>query len=359
MEKILAILTEDVVFGHTLSEYIVNSHVLNFKVISFYDIVDYMLFKDDNKVWALLTDESIERGRYETDEERIILLSEEECNEENLIFKYQSLDIIVKRIAFILREDNENSILRNHKLEIRAVLSERGGSGVSTFSLILSGVLGRKRNVLFVSLDPFMSPPPDFEIPDGELGELIYSLQLKRAGWIETAHSSIRHGRDFDYILGALSFEDMNSFGCEELRNFLAGLSTDGRYDCVIFDMGRLPACSGVIIEKCEKIYLVGEDNGRLCKQLAWIYKREAETGVVEVKLPLVKQFQQGIPPYSEYENTELFEFARALLANEETSLCNTVADKEEASEKNVMIEEKEPVLTGKRSIMAKLGVRL
>lgn len=360
MEKILAILTEDVVFGHTLGEYIINSHVLNFKVVSFYHIVDYLQFKDSNRVWALLADEAIERSRYETDEEWVILLSEEERNEENVIFKYQSLDITVKRLGFILREEDESSTLRNHKLEVRAVLSERGGSGVTTFALMLSGVLGQKRNVLFVSLDPFMTPPPDFETQDGELGELIYSLRLKKVKWIESAHNSLRHGRDFDYISGVLSFEDINSFGREELRDFLAGLSVDGRYDCVIFDMGRLPPCTSVILEKSERIYLVGEENMHICNQLEWIYGSEGDTRITEVKLPLVKQFQQGMPAYSEFEKSELYDFVSSLVKNEGTFICRVNVDRMGSEEEKLLqVEEEKPTVAEKKNIIARLGVRL
>lgn len=359
MEKVLAILTEDVVFGHTLGEYILNSHVVNFRVVSFFDIVDYLQFKDSNRVHVLLADESLERSRYETDEERIILLSEEDRGEGNVIFKYQSLDITVKKLGFILREEGEGSDLRNHKLVVRAVLSERGGSGVTTFSLMLSGVLGQNRNVLFVSLDPFMSPPPDFETQDGELGELIYSLRLKKVKWIESAHTSLRHGRDFDYIFGVLCFEDINSFGREELRDFLAGLSADGRYDCVIFDMGRLPPCSPVILEKCEKIYLIGEDNRRLCNQLEWIYGSEGDARITEVTLPLVKQFQQGMPAYSEFENSELYDFVCTLVKSEGTSLSDVNTDRIKAEEKNLLLTEEKPAIAEKKNIIARLGVRL
>lgn len=359
MEKILAVLTKDIVFGHTLAEYIHNSHALNYKVVSFYEIADYLQYRDENRVSVLLVGEEIGDCQYVTDENKVIILSEEERGEENVIFKYQSLDIIIKRLGFIIREDDEGGNIRNCKLKVRTVLSEKGGSGVTTFALILSSVLGKKQNVLFVSLDPFMTPPPDFEADNGELGELLYSLKLKKANWIDKAHNSIKHGRDFDYISGVLCFDEINSFGPEELRNFLAGLSTDGRYDCVIFDIGSLPPCTDVIIEKSEKIYLVGEDNIRLHNQLKWVYKIETESKIVEVKLPLVKQFQNGLPAYSEFENTELFEFARKLVEKESSGFCGNIGERSLKEEKRMLVAEEKGLISEKKNFMVKFGARL
>lgn len=341
MEKILAILTKDVSFGHTLAEYILNSHVLKYRVIPFYDVTDYLQFKDSHDVDVLLMDEGLEQDVCITAEGRTFLLTEEKRESENAVFKYQSLEITVKELSFKLYAAGSEDAPKNNRFRILAVASGRGGSGVTTFALTLAGVLGRKQNVLFVSLDPFAQLPPDIESGNGELGELIYGLNAGKTGknlGVSSVRSQgsglergngvrypgsglgcisgcIHHGRDFDHVSGVLTFEDLCYFGREEMRNLLAWLSNDGRYKTIIFDMGNFPLCSGVVLEKSEKIYLVGEQNSLAEEQIERLLNGEAKEKIMHVKVPLVKQFQEGIPAYADFENTELWDFVAELAA--------------------------------------------
>lgn len=341
MEKILAILTKDVSFGHTLAEYILNSHVLKYRVIPFYDVTDYLQFKDSHDVDVLLMDEGLEQDVCIAAEGRTFLLTEEKRDNENTVFKYQSLEITVKELSFKLYAAGSEDAPKNNRFRILAVASGRGGSGVTTFALTLAGVLGRKQNVLFVSLDPFAQLPPDIEAGNGELGELIYGLNagktgknpggfsIRTQGGVPESGKGIRypgsdfsrisgcihHGRNFDHVSGVLTFEDLCYFGREEMRNLLAWLSNDGRYKTIIFDMGNFPLCSGVVLEKSEKIYLLGEQNSVAEEQIERLLNGEAKEKIVHVKVPLVKQFQEGIPTYTDFENTELWDYVTELAA--------------------------------------------
>lgn len=372
MEKILAVLTKDAAFGHTLAEYITNSHVLKYKILTFYDVADYMQFKDSNKIEVLLADEAISQEQYATSEDKIFLLTEEKRNESNTIFKYQSMEITVRELSFKLHADKRGALPENHSFKIKSVISAKGGSGVTSFSLALAGVFGKTQSTLLISLDPFVTMPLDFEKNDGELSELIYNLKLGNAYLAESPGGCLRHSRDFDYIAGVLSFEDLNFFGNEEMRSFLAGLSGDGRYKTVIFDLGRLPPCTGVILEKSEMVYVIGEESGEegsnMQKQLRALLGEAVSSKIKMIELPIVEQFRNGIPAYLDFEHTELIEFTEKLIKAENHSLINniTYADSfEELHDSKILpapeaavCESAKSYATGRRGLLDFIGMK-
>lgn len=317
MEKIMAILTKDAAFGQTLAEYIINSHTLKYRVLPFFDAADYMQFKDSNRVDVLLAEEAIDRTLYETTEEKIYLLTEEKKAEENTVFKYQNFDITLRELGFKLCSGSSETIPKGRGIQIKAVMSGKGGSGVTTFALMLAAVSGKKQSTLFVSLDPFAKMPADFGESDGELSELIYSLKVNQSEWRKNSDCCLCRSTDFDYISGVLTFEDLNSFGKEEMRNFLAGVATEGRYKTVVFDMGYLPSCAGVVLEKSETIYLIGEENTEAENQLEKLFGERIRARIQKIELPLAEQFHGKQPLYSEFEHTELYRFVEKTVKGE------------------------------------------
>lgn len=313
MESILAILTGDVPFGQTLADYIINSHSLSCRVMPFFDEADYLQFKDANQVRVLLADEELEQSPCISGEQRIFYLTEERCSGEDRIFKYQSLEATVRELAFKLYGAADEA--RSDKAcSLKAVMSGKGGCGVTVFSIMLAGILGKERQALLVSLDAFAEFPPDFEGGNGELSELIYMLKLGRSFPGEQERRYLRHAKDFDYIAGVLNFEDINSFGKDEMKRFLADISADGRYKSVIFDLGRLPPCAETVLEKCETIYLIGDENAETERQLKQLLGAGVSEKLRKISLPVVEDFKHGIPSYSEFENSALAEFARTVL---------------------------------------------
>lgn len=347
MEKIMAVLTKDAAFGHTLTEYIINSHALKYKVLSFFDTADYMQFKDSNQVAVLLAEETIDIKQYETTEEKIFFLTEEKRTQENTIFKYQNFDITVRELNFKLCWAGGETVSEDHRFQIKTVMSGKGGSGVTTFALMLAAVSGKKQNTLFVSLDPFAELPADFEKNDGELSELIYALKVDRSEWYQKTDCCLRHGTDFDFVSGVLIFEDLNSFGKEEMRNFLAGVAGEGRYKTVIFDMGNFPPCSGVVLEKSETIYLIGEENTEAELQLKKLLGERVDAKLRKIELPLAEQFHGKRPLYSEFNGTELYRFAERLVADEKEKAKEITAELFERKNRTVREEEKAYNATG------------
>ncbi len=346
MEKLLAIICEDAAYGRTLGDYMSASHVITYRVNVFYSLSDFLIFADNAHADVILVDEGLSGMLPFSGEEARFVLSEKRCERGDGIFKYQALDVFVKELYFKLHDRISESFGEEHRFRTFSVCAGKGGSGVSTFALLLCAAAKKMGSTLLVSFDPFPQLPSDMEKSEGDLGELIYSLRLSKTRWTEHAEEFIRHGSDFDFICGVLSFEDINNAGKEEARDFFAGLSSFGRYDNIVFDLGIFPAAATVVMEKSEKIFIIGSEEDpaseMLKKQICAVLGEEYAERTVTVSLPFDSKFAEGKPEYISFEDTEMYALAKKLLLPKEKSL--TVEEKKapKAAKEELMVKEKE-----------------
>ena len=64
MEKLLAIVTEDAVYGRALGDYMTGTQLIDYSVRTFYSVSDYLMFRDENVVSVLLADENSLKMRW-------------------------------------------------------------------------------------------------------------------------------------------------------------------------------------------------------------------------------------------------------------------------------------------------------
>ncbi len=323
MEKLLAIVTEDAVYGRALGDYMTGTQLIDYSVRTFYSVSDYLMFRDENVVSVLLADENSLKMIPGESEISFFLTAMKDPDSKG-IYMYQAFDLIVRELLFRLHDKKLAKLKKSRALSVLAVTSGRGGSGVSTLALCLARSMKKEGNTLFVSLDPFYNVPCGNAREEGKLSELIVELKLQKSMWIDQAERFIRHGRDFDYISGVYSFEDLYYFGREEMRLFFSGLSADARYKNLVFDLGFLPPGSSVIAEKCEKLFLLGdssEEAGRLLLEQLKKAAAISDEPFAFVSLPFDKKLSGITPDYSVLENSEMSVFAEKLVGERRKSM--------------------------------------
>lgn len=334
MEKQLAVVVADAVYGRTLADYMSSSHVLSYRIRAFYDAADYLQFRDENKVEVLLVDEASEKLLPGEDEKYRLLLTEKRTDNPGSVFMYQALDVIVKEIYYKIH-DNRPISGESHSISIYSVLGARGGCGVTTLSLCLAKALGRMRRVLLVSFDRLMVLPEDLPTLAGAVGEMIYAVKLHKAMWVNHAEDFVKHGRDFDYVCGLHCYEELSSFAKEDARDFFAGLSADGRYDCLVFDLGSLPMGASVALEKSERIFMIAAEDSpgaeMMKNQILAACGKEVCEKTELLSMPYDKLFSKGKVFYHDYDNTEMFEFAKKLTEGKER-----LSDRSEVTDNSV-----------------------
>ncbi len=323
MEKLLAIVTEDAVYGRALGDFMTGTQLLDYSVRTFYSASDYLMYRDENSVSVLLADLN-SMNLIPAGHETCFLLSAVKEDDSRGIYMFQAFDLIVRELLFRLNDKRAGNVKNSRALNVFAVSSGRGGSGVSTLALSLAMAMKKEGSTLFVCLDPFYNVPCAGAREGGRLSELIVELKVKKSSWMDEAGRFIRHGRDFDYINGVYSYEDLYCFGREEMRLFFSGLSSDARYKNLVFDLGLLPPGIGVIAEKCEKIFLIGSENegpvDMLTKQLM-LSSGVSKDVISYVSLPFDKSLSGLSPDYAMLENSEMAGFGEKLVTERQKSM--------------------------------------
>ena len=328
MEKVLAIITEDAVYGRTLADYMTDSHLINYRVNVFFDLDDFTVYRDKQAVSVVLASESFE-GRLDVRNlNYCIWMSSKKSERKDRIFMYQAMDMIVREVYFRIHGGSAEESPDSHYFKTYGVCGGRGGCGVSSLALCLARASGEKNSTLLISLDPFCVMPQEFEKSSGELSELIMNVKLYGADWFEKAENFIRHSRDFDYIYGVICYEDLAELEKEDMRALFAGLSSDGRYKTVVFDMGFLGPAATVVAEKCEKLFLIGEqerpETAMLTRQLSALLNAgsEGRERIVNLTLPYDEVFSAGLPEYARFDGSVMFNFAKELLEGEKQGMA-------------------------------------
>lgn len=324
MDRNLAIITGDVIYGRALADYFSESKLINYRVNVFYDVEDYLEFADKAEVSVLLLDDKY-RNAVPDGFARRYILTEKRTGFAGEIFKYQSMEILVKEVNFLLHEDIPKENEGGYRYKTYCVGGNHGGSGASSFALCVSEILGAKESTLFLCLDPFWEAPGDMEVSEGGVTELIYALKVYGNRWMDKAAGFIRHGRYFDYITGFLSFSDLADFDESSMRNFFLGLGIDGRYKNLCIDLGAFPKGALIAAEKCERMYITGVTGENIVSiQLKRSLGDEAAGKIIELMLPADDKFSGKMPNLHDFENTKLYEYAGQIIKNGEQAFIGS-----------------------------------
>ncbi len=207
----------------------------------------------------------------------------------NQIFRYQPIDQVAEAVLEAGRR-MERKEIANGKKSMNAsrfygIWPVAGGSGGTRAAFDLAKHLAYSKKTLFLCLDPTPGLPEDVTEGEGDVSELIYLLREYGSDWIRRAHECTRGGGGFCYISGVFGLSDLGLFGEEEAENFIRGAEAL-EYAYVVIDFGITSAGNGVLLERCDVIYTVGEENKRKWKS----FERQAEA---EGLLHRIKPFSE------------------------------------------------------------------
>ena len=122
---------------------------------------DYLreFFSAPKKIDILIINKSLYSDAFNKhDIENIFILTEDEAENDNEIYKYTSVKDIFDFVMGNVKTDTENLISGKNRTKTILVYSPVGGSGKTTLSVAISGIISkRKKKVLFISTENIQS----------------------------------------------------------------------------------------------------------------------------------------------------------------------------------------------------------
>ncbi|MCI5588652.1 MAG: hypothetical protein MR384_12350 [Lachnospiraceae bacterium] len=268
MSKIKIALLDDISYSRCFSEYV--SHKKN-------DFMDVQIFTGLDSIRQYLADNIINIllvGQDMVNDlagcrqiKKIIVLSEGdsvcEYSEYPVIFKYQSIDRIIKEIFNIIADDDSiedcQAGFRRKDKEIIGVFSPFGGSGVSMFSWKLVKQINSVKKTLYINLEMFDGLDIDRKKEyENEyirgMSEAVFYIKQKKGKLGMKIQSIIHNHEGCDCILPVDDYRDLYSITAGDMNEFIDVIARKTDYETIIFDIGFISEASLVLMKSCDKL---------------------------------------------------------------------------------------------------------
>lgn len=261
----LGILDYETNYAANLMDYLNRREDFGFEVCMFTGMESLEEFIIEERLEILLIGERFPVENLEgRNIQNIFVLSEGNCVKEETtyqpIYKFQSMDTMVKDIMVNfagkgggLRQ--EPVIINPGQVEFISVVSPKGGSGKTTFSIALGQACGKSERVLYLNFEPIGSSI-GLKEDKSSMSDLIYFMKQKKRGIILAIQSMGEKIGGVDCITSVTHFDDLFAIEKEDIDYLMEELIKSQIYRKVIFDIGYLDEITLSILERCNAVYV-------------------------------------------------------------------------------------------------------
>lgn len=160
-----------------------------------------------------------------------------------MVYKYQSMDIVVEMLQRRRRKQKQRQIFGNgrRKGKLIGIFSPISHELQLPFALAVCQICQEQGSVLFLDLEEFSILPEFMGIRDeeGKTGTLLDMLYLLEGGGETEFKSYTRQYMGIDYLLPFSDPEEMSGICVEQWKNLFSAAVSEG-YDAVIVLFGRV-----------------------------------------------------------------------------------------------------------------------
>ncbi|MEG1459549.1 MAG: hypothetical protein RR906_01745 [Acetivibrio sp.] len=325
---ILGIFDYELSYSNRLMEYMNQKEDFLFEVCVFTTIENLVNYLKERSLEALLlNEEALSEEICFSGVKNLIILSEGTVNlartEHPIIEKYQSAEKIIQDLYACVEGISVSSMTKVYNpspVEFIGVISPKGGSGKTTFSMALGKICGRVEKVLYISFEQLGSSLGVKEETKG-LSDLIYYLKQRKRGLMMVIQSLGVDLGGVDCILSVTHYEDLQSVEREDIDYLISELSKTQIYKKVIFDIGFLNEIAFHILERCNLVYVTYlQKDAYLEKERAFRTlfrfeeKEELMERFIEINLPKDNGIIQGTDTLHHLLDGELGVFVEKLV---------------------------------------------
>lgn len=203
----------------------------------------------------------------------LIVLTEEDEEDENHVFLYQSCEKLYRGIWMRCRQmiPFSDSGLSRKKQHWLVVTTDSSAGALLAFSMVCAQILGRKANVLYVNLSECCGMEELFSLEhDMDLGDLFLELRKGKELHLEAYTGRLEQA---DYLLPMGNPMILHEINAEDMSRFLHIIRKNSRYEWIVFAVGNtLCGCEEIFASAERNFHLTGDGLVSFCGKNAWMH---------------------------------------------------------------------------------------
>ena len=328
-------------------EYLNQNEAFFLEARVFTNLLNLQEFLEHALVDILLIGEAIALENVEKEHiQHIMVLSEHgvvrEGSEYPFLYKYQSMDGLVKEIAMCYTSGAVKVIQAIAEAEktktLIGVFSPFGGSGKTLFSLALGQALAegvsvyenqsggntkserKYQKVLYMGMEMVSSFQEEENIR-GNLSDILYWIRERKEGCLSGVALMAEKKGDLDCIFSPDHFRDLLDVTEEDMEFLLSELYKNTTYDTIIFDIGCWNPAMLYLLEQMDEIYMPDFLNRNFLKKESSFLNSLHLTGksglhqkIKKAELPFDEMIYQGNFDLNKVNKTKMGQYVCRLI---------------------------------------------
>ena len=264
MKKVVAMYEREEAYAKNLAEYVNRKENIPFEVQVFSEPDKLSAYLKGHTPQMLLLSEGSgldEYGELSEQAERVMYLTEHKDQvQEDHIYKYQPTDQILNQLMLQIDGKNQrDSPILQSDCAIYGVYSPIGRCGKTTFSLLLSELLSKRRSVLYIGFDElsFWDSDGDGLEEQAEKGTLSDAyFYAERNALKEKMSTLVSHWHGVDLLTGLNCPEDLCAISAKEWVEFVQEIGRQSGYSVIVIDMGTKLWLADAMFPLCCQIFM-------------------------------------------------------------------------------------------------------
>lgn len=254
-EKICGIVGNDETYMRRLMSAMNSNDELMLRTQIFTDMDALHRYIGEHSVDVLIVDGGVEPGKITAG--TIIYLVEEESREDNRIYKFQSVNHIIRQIMEITGGTGRSSSGCN----IIGIYSPAGSNEKTLTALATARFYGKDYKTLYINFEEFSGLLKELPPHNYDLSDVAYMYRDRQSMLEQKLSEIIVKGMYFDYIASVECPTDISFISTWQWLEIVQFVARKCDYEYVVIDAGSLMLNPWQIIQTCKVVYVPVNDN--------------------------------------------------------------------------------------------------
>lgn len=252
---------------------------------------------EEKRIGILLAEEECIPEQADKQADLFLILSPEEGDGKNRIFKYQSFDGILTDILTACMEEKQPGVLKRQSCRncsMIAVYSPIHRIGKTTFAIALGKEAAKRESVLYVNMETYSGWEERMGTSEAyTLADLLYYARQEKGNLETRAGAMTGYLDELAYIAPMEMSEDLKAVTKEEWIAFFEALKNRKIYRKIIVDFGECVQGLWDILAMCSEIYMPVKE-GKISKAKLHQFEKNARLLGKEELLERIVKIQLG-----------------------------------------------------------------